>query len=495
MKMDIKKLLPTNNGAEEVDFKKVIEELKSQGAAGGSIAENAKDELDPMKHKVMSTIHRPDKWVKTDPANPNRYESVMVNNEDSISDREDLRREKVARVALALQRLIVKRAVSFTFGNPVYLNADAEDEDQKAVLKAAKRTLYDVKERSLNRKVGRALFSSTQVAEYWYPVSRSHKSYGFDSKFKLRCAVFSPLFGDNLYPYFDDSDDMIAFSREFTVARGDKTITYFETYTDTAHYLFEQTSDGFKLEEGYPRTITIGKIPIVYGTQEQVEWADVQNLIDRLEKLLSNFADTNDYHASPKIVVKGELIGFAKKGEAGAILQLEGEEASAEYLAWQNAPESVKLEIETLLRMIYTLTQTPDISFDSVKGLGAISGIALKLLFMDAHLKVQDHCEVLDEYMQRRMSIIKTYIGKFNTKLSDAAENLQIEPEIIPYMLDDELTDIQKWVTANGGKPLISQKQSMILADLSKNPEEDYDQMQSESDRERQFTFSEPTEA
>mgnify|MGYP007057868075 FL=1 len=85
------------------------------------------------------------------------------------------------------------------------------------------------------------------------------------------------------------------------------------------------------------------------GRQPAVEWEDVQNLIDRLEKLLSNFADTNDYHASPKIFTTGTILGWAKKGESGAVI--EGEEgATAQYLSWAQAPESVKLEIETLLR-------------------------------------------------------------------------------------------------------------------------------------------------
>ena len=181
-----------------------------------------------------------------------------------------------------------------------------------------------------------------------------------------------------------------------------------------------------KMVEGYPKKLTIGKIPIVYGHQELFETEDVDALIARLEKLLSNFADTNDYHASPKIFVKGALTGFSKKGEAGAII--EGEENSdAKYLAWQNAPESVRLEIETLLKFIYTISQTPDISFDSVKGLGALSGISLKLLFMDAHLKVQDKKEVFDEYLQRRVNVIKSYIGSFNLNLQNACEEMEIE--------------------------------------------------------------------
>lgn len=179
-----------------------------------------------------------------------------------------------------------------------------------------------------------------------------------------------------------------------------------------------------------------------------------------MEKLLSNFADTNDYHASPKIFTTGTILGFAKKGESGAII--EGEEgATAQYLAWQNAPESVKLEIETLLRLIYTITQTPDISFDAVKGIGAVSGIALKLLFLDAHLKVQDKMEIFDDYLQRRLSVIQAYLAKMNAKDNDfvtACGNLVIEPEIVPFMIEDEKANADLAMTVTGQKAIASRK-------------------------------------
>lgn len=490
--MDFKNLLIKPGADETPDYRAVIAELKNgRGVEEPDLTKAAKLEL--KEHDINDRRLRPDKPVRVDKTTPAIGAKQITSTGDEGASDEDVRYEKVARVALALQKLIVKRAVAFTFGNPIYLNAETGDnEEQKKVLKAVERVLYDVKQKSLNRKVARKLFSCTEVAELWYPVPRDHSAYGFDSKFKLRCAVFDPLV-DRLYPYFDDSDDMIAFSREFTITRGKETKVYFETYTEDFHFMWDLSEGKYNLVEGYPKENVIKKIPVVFGRQEDVEWADVQNLIDRLEKLLSNFADTNDYHASPKIVVKGELTGFAKKGEAGALLQLEGEDASASYLAWQNAPESVKLEIQTLLQMIYTITQTPDISFDAVKGLGAISGVALKLLFMDAHLKVADHSEVLDEYLQRRMNIIKAFIGKFDVNLEKAAEAIQIEPEIIPYMLDDELSDITKWTTANGNKPLISQKQSAILAGLSKDPEADFAQMQAEESLANRFSFNEPT--
>ena len=218
--------------------------------------------------------------------------------------------------------------------------------------------------------------------------------------------------------------------------------------------------DKWEAAEGYPKENFIGKIPIVYGQQEQTEWEDVQGLIERLEKLLSNFADTNDYHASPKIVTTGNVIGWAKKGEAGAVIEME-EGGAANYLSWQQAPEAVKLEIDTLLKMIYTITQTPDISFDTVKGLGAVSGIALKLLFMDAHLKVQDKMEIFDDYLQRRLSIIQSFLAKMNAQDPDfaaACTSLTIEPEIDPYMIGDEQAQVDLLMTANGQKAIASRK-------------------------------------
>ena len=471
----------------------IIAELKSKRYIEQPDESDSIKGLDPKKHDVFNKALRPDKKVKIDTDNDSPDAKTVVTSENGNPE-SGFRYEPVARIALALQKLIVKRAVAFIFGNKVGLNAETENDNQLAVLKAVKRVLYDVKEKSLNRKVARQIFSCTECAELWYPVEKPNTTYGFPSKFKLRCAVFSPLLGDTLYPYFDESGDMVAFSREFSRVDNNKVKhDYFETYTDKAHFMWTLGGTGYELVEGYPKEIAIGKIPVVFGNQEQVEWSDVQILIDRLEKLLSNFADTNDYHAAPKIFVQGEVKGFSKKGESGAIL--EGEEgATAQYLSWQNAPESVKLEIETLLRMIHTISQTPDISFDSVKGLGAISGVALKLLFMDAHLKVADHQEVFDEYLQRRINVIKAYIGKFNTKLESDAESIQIEPEITPYMIEDELAAITKWTTANGGKPVVSQKLSAKLAGLSKDPEADFEQMQAENDRANQFSFNEPTQ-
>jgi SPP1 family phage portal protein len=482
----IKQLLTSSDPAT------IIEELKSGRNAPEPSVDLFTSQLDPSKHDIFDKIKRPDKLVKVDNPEPHENGNPMPSGYIG-GEREMKRAEPVARIALAVQKLIVKRAVAFTFGNPVTLNAEPESNEEKAVLKAVNRILFDSKSRTINRKVARAIYSTTEAAELWYPVKKP-ADYGFPSSFKIRVAFFSPDRGDKLYPYFDETGDMVAFSREFAIAdKKGARHTYFETYTDDEHIMWVQDGATWALVDGYPKENTIGKIPVVYGRQDFVEWTDVQGLIDRLETLLSNFADTNDYHASPKIVVRGNVLGFSKKGETGSIIQLDGENADARYLSWEHAPESVKLEIETLLRMIYTITQTPDIAFDSVKGIGAISGIALKLLFMDAHLKVQDKMEIFDDYLQRRLSIIQAYIAQLNAKLSGACQSLTIEPEIVPYMIEDELAKVELLKQANGGKALVSQKTTVQQLGWTNDSEAEYQQILNEEAASQYSDVGNPT--
>ncbi len=478
--MDLQQLL---QGAD--DAAKVAELKKGRTSAEPEI-ETYLSQLDPTKHDVCDPLKRKNKRVKVDPADPEAItdeEGVKQVTTTTDETGGKFRTEQVARIALALQKLIVKRAVAFTFGNPVQHNAEPEEGSETDVLKAIKKVLYHTKARTINRTVAKSIFSSTEAAEYWYTTPSDNKLYGFNSKYKLKVAVFSPLKGDKLYPYFDETGDMVAFSREYTVkdSAGVET-TYFETYTAKKLYKWVAKGNSYTVVEGYPKDNEIGKIPVIYGSQPAVEWEDVQGLIDRLEKLLSNFADTNDYHASPKIVTKGEILGWAKKGDAGAVIEMDSE-GSADYLTWSQAPEAVKLEIETLLRMIYTITQTPDISFDAVKGLGAISGVALKLLFMDAHLKVQDKMEIFDDYLQRRLSVIQAFLRRMNVKeaqFAAACESLTVEPEIVPFMIEDEKAKLDLVLSANGQKAVVSRKTAVQLAGFVKDVDKEVAQIEEE---------------
>ena len=475
--MEFEKIIEGKTPAQQVSALKI-----RRNCSSAPNVEELKNQYSPKGHKVNDRILRPDKAIKEEreiPIGmglPKKKEKVTV------------RYEEVNRIAIPLQKLIVERAVSFLFANPVNLKCKTDNSDEKKVLEAVKTINFDNKIDGFNRKLAREVFTYKEAAEYWYPVERSESSneYGFDTTKRLRVALFSPSKGDELYPYFDEHGDMIAFSRQYTITdERKKEHVYFETFTDDRIIRYKRVG-GSEWEIVSETVNTLGKIPIVYVPQPLAEWEDVQPIIERLEKLLSNFAETNDYHASPKIFVNGKIIGFSKKAEAGAILEGD-KDAKAQYLSWDHAPESVKLEIETLLRLIYSMTQTPDISFESVKGLGDVSGIALKLLFMDAHLKGYNKIETFGEAIQRRTSIQEKYIGQMKTSLKTAANNVKIAPEFMLFMLDNDKERVEMMVTATGGKPIVSQKEAVRKAAMSEDPEADYDQIVAEKERDTTY--------
>lgn len=474
---DLQGLLSPSDSGASTDITALIEKLKAKRDMPD--LKTFRKQYSPSGHDSMDKAKRPDKQIKK--PNPDKPEENI-----NIT-------AAVNRLGLSMQKIITKRAVSFLFGSPVQITSEAETKDELLVLGALNRILKDNKINSFNRRIARDMFRATEVAECWFPVKKAekHSSYGFDTEFKIRVMALSPWDGNELYPLFDETGDLIAFSREFKRMGDDrKEVRVFETYTDSERIVWEQAAGGWR--EVSRDDNVIGKIPIIFGRQDEVEWADVQTAIDRLEYLLSNFADTNDYHAAPTIFVQGKLIGFAAKGESGKIIQGD-KDAKAEYLSWDNATDSVKLEIETMFRIIYSFTQTPDISFESVKGLNEISGEALKMLFMDAHLKVQDKREVFDAYLERRTNIIKAFIGTINKKLNTVAINLDIEAEVQPFVIDDVSGTIDRLISANGGKPLMSQKTSIKLAGLADDVDEEYALLQEEMERERTFDISDPT--
>jgi hypothetical protein len=270
---------------------------------------------------------------------------------------------------------------------------------------------------------------------------------------------------------------MIAFSRAYARKMDGKSVEYFETYTAEFTYRVENV-DGWKPSEGYPKPNPIKKIPIIYGRQGFKEWDIVQNIIEGDEDLRSNFSDINKYHAAPTMAVKGKITGFAQKGEAGKLIQL-GENAEAKYLEWKSASESVQLEHNMNREDIYSLTQTPDISFNNIKNIGNLGVGAQKMLFMDAHLKVMNKLLLFGPYIQRRINIINAYLAELNKPMAKTINNVIIKPSITPYILGDdkETADILSIAVGSG---FMSKKTAIEKFGWSQDAEKEYQQIQEE---------------
>jgi SPP1 family phage portal protein len=439
---------------------KEIERLFTSNKSSSFTAdqETAMAQYKVKKHDIFDTNKRPDKTIKKDSG-----ETDANGNPTLVTATVE-----VARIGLSLQKLIVERRVGFMLSDPVktsaIFNNDSPSEQEQRMEKLVERIQNDNKMDYRNKELARRMMSELECAELWYFVENKEPDQVLRSKFTMKLKILSPELGDKLYPLFDSTGDMIAFARGYKLREGEKDIDHFDVYTTEFEYKYVNRNDVWQLD---PEVITmtlegaktinpipnaVGKIMIIYHSQKQPEWDDVQPLIDRREKLASNHADTNDYFGSPILKIKGEIKGYAQKGESGKTMQVQ-EEGDADYLSWDSSPESMKDERESLQKDIYSLTQTPDISFERMVEIGGnISGIALKLMFLDAHMAVRNKEEIFGIGLQRRLNLLKAAIGTvIDTSLSGEARTLQMKPVLTPYMPENVTEMIENLSVAKTG--------------------------------------------
>lgn len=404
-----------------------------------------KKQMNPETHEIIT--------------NKTKYRDKIIEGEDENGNKTtDL--QPINRIAIGLQKLIVDKAVAFGFAKPVTLTAD-DTETLKLLTDIFKKNKLN----TVTRNVARNLYSYAKTAELWYFVP--------DQK-KIRVLILDPN-KETFYPIFDNGD-MIAFVREVLIKEPEQKIT--EIYTDHVTYKVTEVK-GVKDLKTEPNPC--GKIPIIYADQEKPDYYDVQPLIERIEELISGHAEINDYHVAPKLKATGEIVGFAKKGEKSAIFEME-QGANLDYLTWNQNIESFKLELSNLMQYALMLTQTPDISFEAMKGLGQLSGIAAKYFFMDAHLKVEMRREVWDEYFERRISVVKALYSTFISAGSkEKLDNLDVSITLNPYIIDDVAGKVDHLGSAVVSK-IMSRKTAVATLNATEDVDAELKQIEIESE-------------
>lgn len=175
----------------------------------------------------------------------------------------------------------------------------------------------------------------------------------------------------------------------------------------------------------------------------------------------------------------GDVEGFVGKNK-DKIVKLTGEGADAQYLTWNQVPETVKFEAETLTNNAYDMSNTPRISFETLKGVGKASGTAFRFMFMGAHMAVSNHAEVIGDFLQRRVNFLVTALGAINpSEFSKASQTIDIETEVVPFMIDDLNDKVTTAVSAVRGG-IWSMREGIMFAGNSDRVEEELAEIKEE---------------
>lgn len=400
-------------------------------------------QYEPEKHAVKDATIREDRLVQYDePTDPDDPDSELKTVRDWVA---------VNRNAVALQKLIVKRAVAFLTNGGVILEAKKPDEAGQKTLDAVNDTWSENKMRFKLGEIARTIMTQQECAVLCYR--------GTDG---TRIKIHKPADGFTFYPVWDEEGGMIAFGIGWE-AKGEDYSEVIRLYTAGYIYRYERSAGDIWTQKE-AKINAVKKVPIAYFPQPEVEWADVQDLIERFETAFNNESDTNDYTADPTMAATGTVKGIKRKGPSSSVVELE-EGGDLKYLASPNMPDSVEHEQSTLLRLIYTITQTPDISFEAMKALTQISGTALDLMFTDAHLKAQEKQEgAFGEGVQRLVNLFKAFALKDpNIK---GAKDIRIEPKFQRFSLTSEEDRINLAMKASG-KSVASQRKGIEMSGVT----------------------------
>lgn len=367
--------------------------------------------------------------------------------------------ERMTRITLGWQKLATKRMSELMFGIPVQRVYKPTNDQEKQVAEIMEAIFKRNRIDSVNIERGRHLFASCENMTLWYAQEQPAEYAGQRTQLKLRCKNYSPMNGVSIYPLFDEYGDLVALSLEYNRSEDDRTITYFETYTDSEHIRWR--TDTGTIEEETREPIELMKIPAIYTMRPEPIWEDQSENVYEAEWTLSRNGNYIRKNARPNWVIFSDnnvKYGTEPAGDnAGRNILQYGQNDKAQYVTWQQAIDSIKFHIEEIKRNFFMQLQLPDMSMDSMKAT-PMSGEARKMMFIDAQMKVTDESGIWLEAFDREINVIRAFMKKMYPTLASAIDSLSVEVVITPYQIRDDAERIGNLMNATAGKAIMSQR-------------------------------------
>lgn len=361
--------------------------------------EEALKEYNPQTHDVMN---RPNKSRK----NAKEYET-----------------EKLPR---SRQRYINEVELFFLLGSPIKWELTEGDEEAYSLFTEF---LQEQRFDSLMRKAKRLAGAETESAKL-YHIYRNDNT----NERAVKALVLARSTGYKLRPLFDQYGNLSAFAYGYKLKEQGKTIQHWDIQTADSLYYCKKGAIGWEVEQ-FPNPT--GKINIVYYRQPKA-WSGAERRLNREEMLDSKVGDTNNYFADPIAVATGDVIdSMTDPNRPGKLIQVIGHESKFEYLNPPQTSETRREEKSDLEKSILFDTFTPDLSFNNLKGLGTLSGSAIKNAMILGFIKRDNLKEIYEEMLDREKNIIIGILKYLYPNKAVAFDEMKIKHEFTePFAVD-----------------------------------------------------------
>lgn len=400
--------------------------------------DNALTEYNPQKHKIMK---RPNK--------PRKGEAPYIT-------------EKLPR---SRQRYINEVALFFLFGNNVVWSLkEGDSEVFKLFQDFLKKTHFDSRMRTAKRLAG----AETESAKL-YNIFRDA-----DDNITTNVVILARSTGYTLRPMFDKFGNLAAFAYGYKLKQNGRQIQHWDIQTPNILFYCEQSAIGGWRVEQTPNPT--GKINAIYYKQVK-EWEGSEKRLEREEFLDSKIGDTNNYFADPVAIASADVVELMQKDNATArLIQMTGANSRFEYVNPPTASQLQATEKDNLEKSVLFDTFTPDFSFEALRGMGTLSGAAIRNSMILGYIKRARNIELYQELLEREknviLAILKYQYPQYEAKINE----LRIDFEFAEPFPDDIDTRWQR-ISQLYGSGLVSMETAVNMLGLTDNPEEEIDRI------------------
>ena len=418
-----------------------------------SEVDNALNEYNPQTHDVM---RRPNKYRRGD--------------EPYIS-------EKLPRTR---QRYINEVELFFLLGNPIlWKKEDGDDDAYKLFMDFLKEQRFN----STMRKAKRLAGAETQSAKL-YHVYRDERT----NEIQVRTVVLARQTGYKLRPMFDQYGNLRAFAYGYTLTEKGKNVEHWDIQTPDFLFYCKKSALGWDVQTFENPT---KKINLIYYHQPKA-WDGAEPRLKREEMLDSKVADTNNYFADPIATATADVIQMMKSPDAiGKLIQLTSPNSQFGYVNPHQNSEARKDEKQDLNDSILFDTMTPDFSFDKIKGMGTLSGDAIKNAMILGYIKRDTRKEIYEELVDREKNIILGILKYKHPNMAQKLDELVISFEFAEPFAQDK----QKNWTAIAQlyqSGVLSLESAVEMLSLTDAPEEEIERLKSAQMQARTEKEAEP---
>jgi hypothetical protein len=388
-------------------------------------------ELDPRSHEINNPVIYPDKVIKS-----------VVKNSDG-EDVEQTTITEIARVSVSLQSMIATKQCVHLWAKPPKFTSKRGSDAEKFIRYKEYWTQRNAQ--SAIYLMAKSALTTGDGAICWF----------FNSKKELNYKVWSYKDGDMLIPvYKENGIDMDKFIRRYySIPDGSNVaVDTVDIYSDTTYV--QLILKGTKWVVSIPeRTHGFSQIPVSYHREPDVAWGAGQDLIDKIERLLSDMRESNAYFAFGIMFLSGgDIRVMPPKSSQGKLIISDDYNANAKFLEQKDLSPALKFEYDQYTKQLYRTTGTVVIEPEILKG-GDQSGAYIKNLYNDAIQYAMDAKPRWQPVLEKVVSIVK--------------EGLEVEDNNIDFRQLTVISDIDIYVPMNIAEEIRLVNESLTAKTIS----------------------------